>query len=154
MLDKKIDEEKSLLHAMSIMGLLIILPLFFKIFFGIIPPVSKLPEASDFTSFSILFAMLSLELILIYFFRIILSNYKSVKAQIIQIELRQTLCGFIQGYADFRKDLKETAKENGNPLEKFENLIFSGIITESDKLPSTFDGMEQLGGLIKAVKTK
>ncbi len=93
--------------------------------------------------------LLSIEVILIYFFRIVLHHYKSVKTQIMQIELRQTLCQFIQSYADYSKKIK---KDDPSALEKFENLIFSGILSESDKLPSTFDGIEQLGTIFKSVK--
>lgn len=38
-------------------------------------------------------------------------------------------------------------------LEKFENLIFSGLVADPDKLPSTFDGMSQVGALIKSIKS-
>lgn len=64
----------------------------------------------------------------------------------VQIELRKTLCQFIQNYSDYSKNIKE---KDANSLEKFENLIFSGLVTNEDKLPSTFDGIEQLTKLIK-----
>ncbi len=96
-----------------------------------------------------LLTFISLEVILIYFFRIALSNYQSVKAQIIQIELRQTLCQFIQSYSTFASKIK---KEDSYALEKFENLIFSGIVADSDALPSAFDGLEQISKLIKSFK--
>ena len=37
-------------------------------------------------------------------------------------------------------------------LEKFENLIFSGIVLNSDKIPGTFDGVESLASLVQALK--
>lgn len=98
---------------------------------------------------AILLPLISMEIILIYFFRIVLLNHKSVKAQIMQIELRQTLCQFIQSYADYSVKIKEKDKD---ALEKFENLIFSGILTNTEKLPSTFDGIEQLTNIIKSVR--
>ena len=97
----------------------------------------------------ILLPRLSIEVILIYFFRIILQNYRSVKAQILQIELRKTLCQFIQSYVKYSSEIK---KQDSNALEKFESLIFSGVLSDPEKLPSTFDGLDQLGNFIKNIK--
>lgn len=66
-----------------------------------------------------------------------------------QIELRQSLCQFIQSYADYTKEIKEN---NAGSLEKFENLIFSNILSTPEKVPSTFDGLEQLANLMKELK--
>ncbi len=95
--------------------------------------------------------IISIEIILIYFFRIILLNHRSVKAQIIQLELRQALCQFIQSYADYSSKIKT---KDANALEKFENLIFSGIVSNPEKLPSTFDGVEQVSEFMKNIKDK
>ncbi|OOF88831.1 hypothetical protein BKG94_04435 [Rodentibacter ratti] len=94
--------------------------------------------------------VLGLELIFIYFFRVVLTHYNSVQTQIMQIELRQSLCQFIQSYAEYAKEIKE---KDGISLEKFENLIFSSILSTPDKVPSTFDGIEQLSNLIKNIKS-
>lgn len=91
-----------------------------------------------------------LEFVLIYFFRVVLTHYNSIQTQIMQIELRQSLCQFIQSYADYAKEIKE---KDGGSLEKFENLIFSSILSTPDKVPSTFDGLEQLSNLIKNLKS-
>ena len=91
-----------------------------------------------------------LEFVLIYFFRVVLTHYNSIQTQIMQIELRQSLCQFIQNYADYAKEIKE---KDGASLEKFENLIFSSILSTPDKVPSTFDGLEQLSNLIKNLKS-
>lgn len=98
-----------------------------------------------------LLPLISLEIILLYFFRVVLHNYKSIKAQVLQIELRQTLCQFIQNYADYSKEIK---KGDPTALEKFESLIFSGIISDAENLPSTFDGMDQIGKLLSSLKGK
>ena len=94
--------------------------------------------------------MITLQIILVYFFRVALSNFKSINAQLLQIELRKTLCQFIQSYATYAKEMKESDKTS---LEKFENLIFSGLITNEENLPSTFDGLEQIGKIIQSIKT-
>ncbi|WP_312044004.1 hypothetical protein [Erwinia sp.] len=94
---------------------------------------------------------ISLTLILIYYFRIALINYNSIRSQIMQIELRKSLCQFIQSYADYSATIK--AKDNGL-LNKFEDVIFSNIMASEDKVPSTFDGVEHLASLITSLKGK
>lgn len=96
-----------------------------------------------------IFPTLTLQFIFIYFFRVTLLNFKSIKAQILQIELRKTLCQFIQNYTDYAKEMKSN---DSTSLEKFESLIFSGLITNEENLPSTFDGIEQLGKIIQSLK--
>ena len=44
-------------------------------------------------------------------------------------------------------------KQDPSALEKFESLIFSRITSNSESLPSTFDGLEQISKLIKNLKT-
>ncbi|HGO5854369.1 TPA: hypothetical protein ACK3JH_001248 [Mannheimia haemolytica] len=94
--------------------------------------------------------ILGLEILFAYFFRVVLSHYNSIQTQIMQLELRQSLCQFIQNYADYAKDIKE---KDGSSLEKFESLIFSSILSSADKVPSTFDGLEQMSNLIKSIKS-
>lgn len=91
----------------------------------------------------------SITLILIYYFRVALGNYNSVRAQVMQIELRKSLCRFIQSYADYAKELP---RENTALLSKFEDVIFSNIMTSEEKTPSTFDGIEQLASLLSSIK--
>jgi len=93
----------------------------------------------------------ALSIVLIYYFRISLSNYNSIRAQKMQIELRKSLCQFIQQYSKYSSEI---SKDNAGLLSKFEDVIFSNIMTSEDKMPSTFDGLEQIATLIKAVKTK
>jgi hypothetical protein len=95
--------------------------------------------------------VLSIEIILLYFFRVVLHEKKSLDAQLLQIEFRKSLCEVIQGYADFAKELRE---KHDISLEKFEDLIFSNIMATEDKMPSTFDGMEHLSGLLQSLKGK
>ncbi|QFQ10777.1 hypothetical protein [Enterobacter sichuanensis] len=95
--------------------------------------------------------LFSLTFILIYYFRVALTNHTSLKAQALQIDLRKSLCQFIQSYADYSKKIKES---NPNSLAKFEEVIFSNIMPNQEKIPSTFDGIEQIATLISAVKPK
>lgn len=98
-----------------------------------------------------LIPVFSITVILAYFFRVALTNFNSAKAQLSQIELRKSLCQFIQKYAEYAKDIKSKDKEL---LKKFEEVIFSNIMTEESKIPSTFDGLEQLASLISSLKGK
>ena len=89
--------------------------------------------------------------VLLYFFRISLFNIRALKSQLLQIDLRLSLCEFISNYTE------ETAKMRGNAKEsfdKFENVIFAPIVATDDKIPTTFEGIEQLSGLIGLVKGK
>ena len=148
-LGKQKDTESTwLFWSLIAMGVLTIVPLVILI----IITVTGLFKGELFstTHLSVILPIISIEAILIYFFRVILFNHKSVKAQKMQIELRQTLCQFIQSYAEYSAKIK---KEDSKALEKFENLIFSGIISDSEKLPSTFDGLDQLTNLFKNIKS-
>jgi hypothetical protein len=96
----------------------------------------------------LIFPTLAIEIILIYFFRVVLSNYNSIKAQILQIELRRSLCQFIQSYADYAKEIND---KSAGTLERFEQIIFSGIVSDPDKV-TTYDGIESLANMVKAIK--
>lgn len=85
--------------------------------------------------------------ILLYFFRISLVNVKSIKSQILQIDLRLTLCQFIHNYDFDTKDLREGMKES---FGKFESVIFAPLVATEDQMPATFDGLEQLTGLLSS----
>lgn len=148
---KKAKESLWLFWSLLAMGSAIILPLLIEIIIltTSLTTRSYEEEALAFEHLIILIPLISMQIILIYFFRVILNNYRSVKAQIMQLELRQTLCQFIQSYAGYSMEIK---KQDSNALEKFESLIFSGILSDPEKLPSTFDGLEHIGNLIKSVK--
>jgi hypothetical protein len=96
-------------------------------------------------------ATVSMTALILYYFRIALRKADSCTAQLTQIRLRMSLCRFIQSYADYSKEIKE---KNADALSKFEALIFSGIVSSEDKLPSTFDGIEQLSVLAKSIAGK
>ncbi|MHC5879868.1 hypothetical protein ACYT69_13165, partial [Streptococcus pyogenes] len=62
---------------------------------------------------------ISLIAILVYYFRVLLSNYKSLQSQLLQIDLRMTLCRFIHNYSEYASDMK---KQDKGSLEKFESV--------------------------------
>lgn len=117
---------------------------------AVVPLVVKLLDSlffgGDKINIPLLITIGGLELILIYFFRIALHSANSIKAQLLQIDLRRTLCSFIQDYAEYSKKIKES---NPAALDKFETLIFSGLVMQDDKLPSTFDGLEPIQKILE-----
>lgn len=144
---EKIKEKNNILMWMRIMSVIIVSPLVFELVYVFLN-ISDAEKVKMLLMFSFL-PTVSLVGIAIYYFRILLVNYKSAKSQILQLDLRKTLCRFIQHYAEYSKEIKSQDKDS---LEKFENIIFSGIVSDNEKLPSTFDGMEQLSKLIKSIK--
>lgn len=145
--EKKNKEAFWLFVSLIGMGLFILAPLIAEIILSLMGIYNG--KIFSFEHLLILIPIISIEIILIYFFRIILLNHRSVKAQIMQIELRQTLCQFIQSYTGYSSEMK---KQDSSALEKFESLIFSGVLSDPEKLPSTFDGVTQIGNLIKSIK--
>jgi hypothetical protein len=94
---------------------------------------------------------ISCTLLMLYYFRIALRKADFCTAQITQIRLRMSLCRFIQSYAEYSGPIKE---KNPDALSKFEAVIFSNIVGSVEKLPSTFDGIEQLSALAKSIRAK
>lgn len=89
--------------------------------------------------------VITLMLICLYFYKIGLQEKRSIQSQMMQLELRMALCQFIHNYAD---DSETLHKKNSAGFEKFENIIFSPLVSSDDKIPTTFDGMEQLAKLV------
>jgi len=144
---KKQTESRKLFWALIAMGILILIPLTVELYCttkGLLRGILL-----SYENLVTLIPLISVEVVLIYFFRIILLNHRTVEAQKIQIELRKTLCQFIQNYAEYAAKIK--SKDSAS-LEKFENLIFSGILSDPEKLPSTFDGLDHIGELVKKIK--
>jgi len=144
----KVKEKNWALFFLIGLGVLALAPVGIEIYLFLFQ-TELLKKNTNILIYSI-FPMVTIQIILIYFFRVALFNFKSIKAQLLQIELRKTLCQFIQSYTSYAKEMKESDKVS---LEKFENLIFSGLISNEENLPSTFDGLEQIGKVIQSLKS-
>jgi hypothetical protein len=144
---EKEREKRSYLFWLRITAFLIIAPLVSELIILYLH-LGKFDDVKNVLAISII-PTISLVVILIYFFRVILYNYNSVKSQLLQISLRKTLCMFIQDYSKYASKLKE---EDSSSLEKFESIIFSGLVSNNESIPATFDGVEQLGKMIKSFK--
>lgn len=106
-------------------------------------------ENSNFDNTTLIVTTISAILvvfIILYFFRITLINIKSVKSQILQIDLRLTLCQFIHNYETDTTKLR--SKDMKESFDRFESVIFAPIVATEDQMPATFDGLEQLTGII------
>ena len=157
MLNEKKKSKKWILLLLFFIAVIIsVIPLF-KIIpvFKMIPACETIPICKIFSdgdtnlTWQQIAISAGLELVLIYFFRVVLFHYRTVQTQIMQLDLRLSLCQFIQSYAEYAKEIKTNDKD---ALDKFENLIFSSILSSDEKIPSTFDGLEQLSSLIKQFK--
>lgn len=100
----------------------------------------------DFGAFDAKFAFVSISSIfliavLIYFFRISLMNIKSIKSQILQLDLRLSLCEFIHNYAEDSNKMRDDKMKDS--LERFESIIFSPIVANDEQIPATFDNFDQ-----------
>jgi hypothetical protein len=95
--------------------------------------------------------LLTLELILLYFFRVILSNYRGLQTQLLQLDLRVSLCQFIQNYSEYAAKIKKT---DAAALERFESIVFSAVTSNAETMPTTFDGVEQLSKLVSSFRGK
>ncbi|PJX61650.1 hypothetical protein CWM56_28430, partial [Klebsiella sp. E-Nf3] len=87
--------------------------------------------------------ILSLELLFFYFMRLYYIEGKAIKAQMLQIEQRLSLCEFIHDYV-------ETKNNSGAEKESwslFEKLIFSPIQVTSENIPSLLDGASSIAEL-------
>lgn len=147
LVQKKKSEERRAFWCLLGLGALVVAPLIFEVLL-MLKHETSFSEYKEFALY-IIPPALALELILVYFFRVVLFHFRSIKAQLLQLELRTALCQFIQSYSDYSTNIK---KANGAALEKFENLIFSGLLSNEDKLPATFDGADQLIKMFKSAR--
>ena len=111
--------------------------------------ISKVIDIPTLLAITIPFTLLIF--LLLYFFKIILQTMRSVQSQLLQLDLRMTLCRFIQSYAEYAAELKAKHPEG---FEKFEGVIFSPLVSSDDKIPNTFDGLDQLSSVVNIVKGK
>ncbi|MDD2639683.1 MAG: hypothetical protein PHS65_01695 [Arcobacteraceae bacterium] len=125
------------------------------IFFGIlILAIPLLIMASNFYNWRLLLhvssiiSLVTIELFIIYYFKIFLHNYNELKEQILQIDNKQALLGFISNYLKF-KDMNSITD---NSIEKLEEIIFSKITPDLKQSPMAPDIASIIDKIIKAIK--
>lgn len=97
---------------------------------------------------SSIIALITIELFIIYYFKIFLHNYNEVKEQILQIDNKQSLLGFISNYLKF-KDMNNITDSS---IERLEEIIFSRISPEIKQSPTAPDLASIIDKIIKAFK--
>lgn len=145
---KKTERLRSFI-ALLVLGAVMVVPVAAQLWF-----ITTNVETIDSHKSTLIYSLpplIALEVILIYFFRVVLFNFRSVTTQLLQINLRISLCQFIQSYSEYSTKIK---KQDAGALEKFENLIFSGISPGGEALPSTFDGVDQIAKLVNGIRGK
>lgn len=145
--EQKEEQLKGVKKGLILMALMSVLPILIQLFV-IYNNLDEINQVREALYFSMLPAF-SIVIVSIYYFKVILSNYRSLQSQLLQIDLRKTLCRFIQSYSDYSNEIK---KSDSDALGKFENIIFSGLVAEDKNIPSTFDGLEQFSKFIKSFK--
>lgn len=97
----------------------------------------------------------AVELLILYYARVVYSEVKSLRTQLVQINLRGALCQFIEEYMNYRRKMKdEKGAVNDSALEKFDSLIFSAIQMDSDNIPGALDGVNAIAELAGKVLAK
>ncbi|HBO4791043.1 TPA: hypothetical protein ACUT80_004679 [Pseudomonas aeruginosa] len=142
--------KKRLMAWLHVAGLLIIgtcmlLPATLKLYYLI--ESGEYLKADLTINIQLLISIAAIELLLLYFFRVVLQSLKSIRGQLLQLDLRRSICRFIQSYAEYASEINNT-----QILARFEALIFSGIVAQEDNIPSTFDGIEHITKLIDSVR--
>ncbi|WP_067095521.1 hypothetical protein [Marinomonas atlantica] len=143
-LSEKKKKSNDMSNYLFVMGILIMVPVMIVLMF--------LWNSLDDLGVKVLYVtapMLTLSFTMIYFFRIILSNYNELKPEILQMELRVTLCSFIEDYIKYSKDIK---KEDKEALAMFEKVVFSEINDARNPAPAFFEGLEGIANVINSSK--
>jgi hypothetical protein len=147
--DKKQAESRNAFISLLCLGFVMILPVCIQLGF-VLWNVGTIESHRATLAYS-LPPLLTLELILLYFFRVVLANHRDLKAQLLQLDLRISLCQFIQSYSEYSTKIK---KNDSSALDRFESIIFSAVTSDAEKMPATFDGLDQLGKLVSSIRSK
>lgn len=99
-------------------------------------------------SLATLTTIIPLLLLLVYWLRVKCLEYKSESGVLLQLEVRASVCQFIQGYGEWCMEQDPTKVQ----LDKFAAMIFSNVIPDPSAVPSAFDNVDQFANLIKTLK--
>lgn len=149
LVNKKKNEAGRAFWALLALGCVMVLPVSFQLVF-VLNNIATIDSHRATLAYS-LPPLLALELILLYFFRVVLANSRGLQAQLLQLDLRVSLCQFIQSYSEYSTKIK---KVDPAALERFEAIVFSAVTSDAEKMPATFDGLEQLGKLVSSLRSK
>ncbi len=140
----KATESKYTLATLAILALTTIIIPVSLIFHN--AEILSLPSKIDIERFILSgIPFIGVELLLIFFARTTYNHFKSVEAQILQIDVKIASAKFIKEFTKFKSESK-------SDFSKFESLIFSGIVANHEKTPHAFEGLSDLANLIKATQ--
>lgn len=88
----------------------------------------------------------ALEVLILYYFRIIYSQWSLVKHQLLQLNLRHQMCAFASDYARNAHDMDKST------LAKFENLVFSELSSDTAVPPSIYDAADAISKVIGSIR--
>lgn len=146
--DKKEEELRtSEVAYKNLFGCMFICPLiilFIHIFFP-----EKVPQG--YNVLQVILPFVTIEMVMLYFFRLSYLEAKSLRAQLLQIDLKLSLCSFIDNYVKYRKEHNTNVRK---VLDSFDSVIFSPIQANENNIPSMFDGMEALANLADKIIKK
>lgn len=149
--DKELDSINEYYHLAMVVA--IILPLLTIGAHILYPDLVKGKGWIEWLSWGGPFA--AVEALILYYARVMYSEMKSIKTQLVQINLRGSLCQFIEEYMNYRERIKGDSKEiKDSALEKFDSIIFSAIQMDSDNIPGAFDGINAIAELAGKVMAK
>lgn len=94
--------------------------------------------------------LLTLEVFVFYFMRLYYGEVRSIRAQLLQIDLRLSLCEFVHDFID--KKNQTSGKDES--WKNFESLIFSPIQMSADNIPSLLDGANAVAEVLGKVMPK
>ncbi|EGT0451768.1 hypothetical protein [Serratia marcescens] len=149
--DEELDSAKDSYHLAMILAIL--LPLLSIGVHILFPQLVNGKTLIEWVSWAAPFT--AVELLILYYARVIYSEVKSLRTQLAQINLRGALCQFIEEYMNYRKKMKnEKGELNDAALDKFDSLIFSTIQMDSDNIPGALDGVNAIAELAGKVLAK
>lgn len=90
-------------------------------------------------------SFLFVALILIYFFRVALNQYNAIRNEMLQLEMRESLCQFIPAYREF-------TKFDDCNVEDFARHIFSPLQATKETTPHPMDSMNSVLQLVNEAK--
>lgn len=137
-LESKEREKYTIVTYLKLFGSLIIATPIFSI-------LSHYNNWVIFMELSGIIPLVTIELFMIYFFKIFLHNYNSLKEQMLQIETKRSLLSFISDYIRY----KESNKISDSSIEKLEEIIFSKISPDMKQTPIAPDIMSIIEKIIK-----
>ncbi|MEB7623169.1 hypothetical protein NGC49_05430 [Enterobacter vonholyi] len=146
--DKKEEELRtSEVAYKNLFGCMFICPLIILVVHVFFP--GKIPQG--YNVLQVLLPMITIEMVMLYFFRLSYLEAKSLRAQLLQIDLKLSLCSFIDNYVKYRKEHNTNVRK---VLDSFDSVIFSPIQANENNIPSMFDGVEALANLADKIIKK